>query len=71
MTRRTLDYRRIRCYVRLIDPDVIAVQEIDGADALGRVVDRDLYNLHVSDRASAPNMNGSSHSSGSMGIRGP
>lgn len=58
VTRRTLDYRRIRCYVRLIDPDVIAVQEIDGANALGRVVDRDVYNLHVSDRARAPNMNG-------------
>ncbi len=58
VTRRALDYQRIRCYVRLIDPDVIAVQEIDGADALGRVVDRDVYDVHVSDRARAPNLNG-------------
>lgn len=44
------DYQRIKCYVRLFDPDVLAVQEVDGEAALARVVDTDLYDLHVSSR---------------------
>ena len=58
MKRDALDYERIRCYVRVLDPDVLALQEIDGADALRRVVDSDVYDVHVSGRASVPNMNG-------------
>lgn len=44
------DYDRIRCYIRLFDPDILAVQEVDGEAALSRVVDMDVYDLHVSDR---------------------
>lgn len=53
-----IDYERIRCYIRMIDPDVIAVQEIDGEEALSRVVDADVYNVHVSPRPKPPSMNG-------------
>ena len=50
--RRTdLDYDRLRCYVRLFDPDILAVQEVDGEEALARVVDTDVYAVHVSSRA--------------------
>ena len=45
------DYERIKCYVRLIDPDILAVQEVDGSEALARVVDSDIYEVHVSSRA--------------------
>jgi hypothetical protein len=31
--RHDIDYERIRCYVRLMDPDILAVQEVDGAAA--------------------------------------
>jgi hypothetical protein len=44
------DYDRIRCYVRLFDPDILAVQEVDGEEALSRVVDTDVYDVHVDDR---------------------
>ena len=44
------DYQRIRCYIRLFDPDILAVQEVDGEAGLRRVVDTDVYNLHVSRR---------------------
>jgi hypothetical protein len=37
--RTATDYDRIRCYVRLFDPDILAVQEVDGEAALSRVVD--------------------------------
>lgn len=52
------DYQRIRCYVRLMDPDVLAVQEVDGEEALARVVDTDVYDLHVSNRSKTRDMNG-------------
>ncbi len=45
-----LDYERIKCYVRLFDPDILAVQEVDGEEALSRVVDTDVYDVHVSSR---------------------
>jgi endonuclease/exonuclease/phosphatase family metal-dependent hydrolase len=45
--REEIDYHRIRCYIRLFDPDVLAVQEVDGEAALERVVDADVYDLHV------------------------
>jgi endonuclease/exonuclease/phosphatase family metal-dependent hydrolase len=48
--RTAVDYDRIRCYVRLFDPDILAVQEVDGEAALGRVVDTDVYDVHVDDR---------------------
>jgi endonuclease/exonuclease/phosphatase family metal-dependent hydrolase len=44
------DYERLRCYVRLFDPDILAVQEVDGEEALSRVVDTDVYDVHVDDR---------------------
>jgi endonuclease/exonuclease/phosphatase family metal-dependent hydrolase len=40
----------MRCYVRLFDPDILAVQEVDGEAALSRVVDTDVYDVHVDDR---------------------
>jgi endonuclease/exonuclease/phosphatase family metal-dependent hydrolase len=48
--RTATDYDRIRCYVRLFDPDIMAVQEVDGEAALSRVVDTDVYDVHVDDR---------------------
>lgn len=45
-----IDYERMRCYVRLIDPDILAVQEVDWKQALQRVVDTDVYEIHVSSR---------------------
>lgn len=53
-----MDYQRIRCYVRMIDPDILAVQEVDGADALRRVVDTDVYDVHVSSRPRTGSMGG-------------
>jgi endonuclease/exonuclease/phosphatase family metal-dependent hydrolase len=53
-----VDYARIRCYIRLFDPDVLAVQEVDGPEALQRVVDTDVYDVHVSSRPKPPGMNG-------------
>jgi hypothetical protein len=47
--RTATDYDRIRCYVRLFDPDILAVQEVDGEGALSRVVDTDVYDVHVDD----------------------
>jgi endonuclease/exonuclease/phosphatase family metal-dependent hydrolase len=48
--RAATDYERIRCYVRLFDPDILAVQEVDGEAALSRVVDTDVYDVHVDGR---------------------
>jgi endonuclease/exonuclease/phosphatase family metal-dependent hydrolase len=53
-----VDYERIRCYVRLFDPDILAVQEVDGVAALRRVVDTDVYDVHVESRSVSPGMNG-------------
>lgn len=50
MKRFPTDYERIKCYVRLIDPDILAVQEVDGNEALARVVDSDIYDVHASNR---------------------
>lgn len=54
----SIDYERIRCYIRLFDPDVLAVQEVDGEEALLRVIDADIYDVHVSSRPKPPDMNG-------------
>jgi hypothetical protein len=48
--RTAVDYDRMRCYVRLFDPDILAVREVDGEEALSRVVDADVYDVHVDDR---------------------
>jgi endonuclease/exonuclease/phosphatase family metal-dependent hydrolase len=53
-----IDYQRIRCYIRLLDPDILAVQEVDGAAALHRVLDLDVYDVHVESRPVAAGMNG-------------
>jgi hypothetical protein len=48
--RTATDDDRIRCYVRLFDPDILAVQEVDGEAALSRVVDTEVYDVYVDDR---------------------
>jgi hypothetical protein len=48
--RTATDYDRIRYDVRLFDPDILAVQEVDGEAALSRVVDTDVYDVHVDHR---------------------
>jgi hypothetical protein len=40
--RTTVDDDRMRCDVRLFDPDSLAVQEVDGEAALSRVVETDV-----------------------------
>jgi endonuclease/exonuclease/phosphatase family metal-dependent hydrolase len=52
------DYDRMKCYVRLFDPDILAVQEVDGEAALRRVVDTDVYNVVVDQRPKPGGMNG-------------
>ncbi|MEE4380244.1 MAG: endonuclease/exonuclease/phosphatase family protein [Candidatus Competibacteraceae bacterium] len=52
------DYARIRCYVRLFDPDILAVQEVDGEAALKRIVDNDVYDVVVSQRPKPDFMSG-------------
>lgn len=53
--RQDVDYERIKCYIRSFDPDILAVQEIDGVEALQRIVDTDVYNLHMSSRRTSLN----------------
>ena len=53
--RQPVDYDRIRCYTRLLDADILAVQEVDGVEALERVVDTDVYDLIVSSRSANQN----------------
>jgi endonuclease/exonuclease/phosphatase family metal-dependent hydrolase len=45
-----VDYRRLRDVAERMDADIIAVQEVQNADALARVFDRDRYDLVVSPR---------------------
>lgn len=52
VTRNASDYERIQCYIQFVDPDVLAVQEVDGEEALRRVVDSNIYDVHVSQRQS-------------------
>ncbi len=44
------DYRRLRHYARLLDADVIAVQEVENPEALQRVFDPARYIMFLSDR---------------------
>ncbi|MBB6521460.1 endonuclease/exonuclease/phosphatase family protein [Pseudoteredinibacter isoporae] len=48
--RRDVDYERIKCYIRRLDADILAVQEVDGEEALKRIVDTDVYDIVVSKR---------------------
>lgn len=41
------DYERLRKYADLLNADVIAVQEVDGEEALRRVFDDGTYDYHV------------------------
>jgi len=47
------DYRRLRDYARILDADVIAVQEVENAQALGRVFNQDKYRFFISKRRHA------------------
>ena len=44
------DYARLRRYAERLDADVIALQEVDGAQAAQRVFDPAAYDFHFSDR---------------------
>lgn len=46
--RSAADYARLRRYARALDADVIALQEVDGAEAAARVFDPQHYAFHVS-----------------------
>ncbi|WP_026210086.1 endonuclease/exonuclease/phosphatase family protein [Flexithrix dorotheae] len=48
--RKAEDYERLKCYIRMFNPDILAVQEVDGTEALNRIIDSDVYNVHVSSR---------------------
>jgi hypothetical protein len=48
--RTATDDQPIGCYVRLFEPDILAVQEVDGEEALRRVVDTEVSDVHVDDR---------------------
>jgi endonuclease/exonuclease/phosphatase family metal-dependent hydrolase len=52
--RTAVDDDRMRSYVRLFDPDILAVQEVDGEEALSRVVDTEVYDVYVDDRPKGP-----------------
>lgn len=41
------DYARLARYARLLDADIIAVQEVESVDALARVFDTERYAFHV------------------------
>ncbi len=47
-TRSPPDFQRLAEYARRLEADVVALQEIDGADAAARVFDRRLYDFHLS-----------------------
>ncbi len=46
-TRAPADFTRLADYARRLDADVIALQEIDGAEAAARVFDRRTYDFHL------------------------
>jgi len=48
--RTVTDDDRIRCDVWLFEPDILAVQEVDGEATLSRVVDTEVYDVYVDDR---------------------
>jgi endonuclease/exonuclease/phosphatase family metal-dependent hydrolase len=46
-TRSPQDFARLAEYARRLEADVVALQEIDGADAAARVFDRRAYDFHL------------------------
>ncbi len=48
--RTAADYSRLKGYADRLNADIIAVQEVDGPDALQRVFDPAVYAVHVSSR---------------------
>lgn len=46
-TRAPADFARLADYARRLEADVIALQEIDGAEAAARVFDRRVYDVHL------------------------
>jgi hypothetical protein len=60
VTRTATDDDRLRCDLRLFDPDILVVQEVDGEAALNRVVDTEVYDVHVDDRPKG-SLNGPQH----------
>ncbi len=48
--RSNADYHKLAEYADLLDADIIAVQEVDGAAAALRVFDSSVYNVHMSSR---------------------
>jgi endonuclease/exonuclease/phosphatase family metal-dependent hydrolase len=49
--RRDADYARLRKYAERLAADVIAVQEVDGEEALRRVFDDGIYDYHVASQS--------------------
>jgi endonuclease/exonuclease/phosphatase family metal-dependent hydrolase len=43
------DYARLSTYAERLDADIVAVQEVDGEEALARVFSPEVYSLHVTD----------------------
>ena len=50
MQRTATNDERIRGDVQLFDPDMLAVQEVDGEATLSRVVETEVYDLDLDDR---------------------
>lgn len=44
------DYERLKRYAEILDADIIALQEVDGAEAASRVFDPTLYKFYFSNR---------------------
>lgn len=45
--RRDGDYERLQRYARRLDADVVALQEVDGPEAVARVFDPEIYEIYV------------------------
>ncbi|MEN9580100.1 MAG: hypothetical protein RJA70_3109 [Pseudomonadota bacterium] len=49
------DYERLRSYAKKLDADLVALQEVNGAEAARRVFDEQEYSFHFSARANVQN----------------
>ncbi|MBY0338095.1 MAG: endonuclease/exonuclease/phosphatase family protein [Acetobacteraceae bacterium] len=49
VTRGPADFTRLADYARRLDADIVALQEVDGAEAAGRVFDPRQYRFHFTD----------------------
>jgi hypothetical protein len=65
VTRAATDDDRIRCDMRLFERDILAIQEVNGEDALRRVADPEVYDVHVDDQAKG-SLNGRQHTGVAM-----